>query len=184
MSAGLFQKLSEVVKDISRHSRSLLNDVTSNTVEHYTSIIAKYIGGKQINFAQRGSYQGRRSAAVVQHNTGRIHYYLHKSMFKSSPGVTTKSVEMKRRRVEKQRGNKKVRKALFQTKQDADYGPSAQRPDLDEAVMTQETAEFLENLKKSPGKIRKIERETIGQSESGEWLEMRSSHRFEFWKNM
>lgn len=175
VEAGLYQQVSEVVKDISRHSRSLITDVTSNTVEHYNSLVAKYVGGKRINLALRGSYEGRCSAAVVQHNTGNVHYYLHKNLYKCSPGYFTKSTGVKRKRkVQLQRGKKKCKKTLFNTTtQDQDYGPAAQRPDIEEDVMRKEMTEFLNNLKKTPEEIRNIERATIYQSDCGEWLETR-----------
>lgn len=94
ISADLYPAMMEIFRDLSRHSRSLITNVTSNSVEHYNSIIAKYIGGKRINYALRGSYQGRCTAAVLQYNTGNAHYVLHKKMYESSPGVFSKSTGM------------------------------------------------------------------------------------------
>src|SRR5204863_436671 len=85
VAVGLYSSVTDVFKDVSRHSRSLLTDVTSNYVEHFNSIVAKFIGGKRINFATRGSYQSRCSAAVVQHNSGLAHYKLHKHLYDASP---------------------------------------------------------------------------------------------------
>jgi len=51
---------------------------------------------------------------------------------------------------------------------DRDYGPSAQRPDIDEETMTKESEEFLKKLEKSEIEIEKIERETVHQSDSYE----------------
>lgn len=46
---------------------------------------------------------------------------------------------------------------------DKDYGPTAQRPDLDEELMGNESKEFLLSLTKTPAQIKDIERETVKQ---------------------
>lgn len=49
-------------------------------------------------FPKRGSYQGRCSAAVVQHISGLVHYKLRKQMYKSSPSDNfAKSYKVKRK---------------------------------------------------------------------------------------
>lgn len=178
VSSGLYPAIMDVFRDISRHSRSLLADVTSNYVEHFNSIVAKYIGGKRINFAKSGSYKGRCSAAVLQHNTGSLHYKLHKTMYKSSPGTFVKSMEARRKRMTDRRRKKtRCRKSLFlrtsRKNEEIDYGLQAQRPDLDENTMELETQEFLRSLKKSEEERERIQRETVLQSDSSEWLELR-----------
>ncbi|KAK4883412.1 hypothetical protein RN001_006731 [Aquatica leii] len=65
----LFFRLEQHLKMVWLNARSLLEDVDSNVVEHFNSIVAKHVGGKQINFSLRGSYQGRCAAAVVRFNT-------------------------------------------------------------------------------------------------------------------
>lgn len=72
ISADLYPAVTEVVKDLSRHSRSLITDVTSNSVEHYNSIIAKYIGGKRINYALRGSYQAPLTTFCTRRCTNQV----------------------------------------------------------------------------------------------------------------
>lgn len=76
--------------------------------------------------------------------------------------------------METQRG-KKSRKTLFSFTRtnDEDYGPAAQRPDLEEDTMAQETAEFLAKQKITEEYRNQIERETVDQRESGVWLETR-----------
>lgn len=39
---------------VAYHSESLVYHVNNNAVELYNSIVAKYIGGKRINFSFRG----------------------------------------------------------------------------------------------------------------------------------
>lgn len=62
---------------LAKHSKSLIEDMDSNVVESFNSVIAKLIGGKRINFALRRSYTGRCALATVTKNTKRpmyIHY--------------------------------------------------------------------------------------------------------------
>lgn len=47
------------IRNLARHSGSLLQDVDSNKVESYNAIIAIIIGGKRIKFAMNRSYSGR-----------------------------------------------------------------------------------------------------------------------------
>lgn len=97
-STQLFHRLNTIISSISNHSRSLLEDVDSNVVEQFNSIIAKFVGGKRINFSQRRSYTGRCMAALVAFNSKRPHYELHKTMYKKSPGKIVKRLEMKKQR--------------------------------------------------------------------------------------
>jgi putative phage-type endonuclease len=178
ISVGLYPAVEDIFRHLSRHSRSLLIDVTSNYVEHFNSIVAKFVGGKRINFAQGGSYQGRCAAAVVQHNSGRAHYNFHKIVYNSSPGTFSKSNEMKRKqKVDQQRKIKGCRKSLFVTNsnEEIDYGLSAQRPDIDDETMRRECEEYLVKLKKTDEECQRIERETQLQADSSEWLELRRS---------
>lgn len=51
-----YEALNKILKNLARHSSSLLLDVDSNIVESFNSIIAKLIGGKRINYALKNSY--------------------------------------------------------------------------------------------------------------------------------
>lgn len=51
-----------------------MQDVDSNIVESYNSIIAKVIGGKRVNYALKRSYVGRCYAATVAKNSRRPIY--------------------------------------------------------------------------------------------------------------
>lgn len=47
------------------HAESILYKVNYNAAESYNSILAKFIGGKRVNFSMRGSYSLRCNAAVT-----------------------------------------------------------------------------------------------------------------------
>lgn len=48
---------------------SLLVNETNNPAEEFNNIVAKYLGGKRINYSLARSYTGRVAIAVVQYNT-------------------------------------------------------------------------------------------------------------------
>ncbi|KAB0802597.1 hypothetical protein PPYR_04783 [Photinus pyralis] len=56
---NLDEKLMDAVRYLAGHSRSLLENVTTNVVEQFNSIIAQKLGGKRVNYTQRRCYQGR-----------------------------------------------------------------------------------------------------------------------------
>lgn len=52
------------------NAKSLLKNYTNNAAEEFNSVVAKYIGGKRINYSLGRSYSARVAAAVVQYNSG------------------------------------------------------------------------------------------------------------------
>ncbi|KMQ86063.1 hypothetical protein RF55_15069, partial [Lasius niger] len=51
---------------------ALLLKFTNDSAESFNSIICREIGGKRINFGNRGSYNARIAGAVVQYNTQQV----------------------------------------------------------------------------------------------------------------
>jgi hypothetical protein len=185
---GLYEKLMDVVTQLTPHVESLLFDVDSNSVEQYNSIISKLIGGKRINFAQTNSYQARCAGAVVSYN---LHAPLSRlsQVMEKTPNAVAKNVESKRRRrnllraerirAEKERqqasGEPPARKAKRATPAtaDQDYGPTAQRPDMDPEVYTAQMEQHLKRLEEWRQEREAIERATLQQAESERWMLMR-----------
>ncbi|CAH1113884.1 unnamed protein product [Psylliodes chrysocephalus] len=64
-----FTRLLQIIHALSDHSRSLLHDVDSNIVEQFHATVAKFVGGKRINYSRERSYQSRCFAAVVSYNS-------------------------------------------------------------------------------------------------------------------
>lgn len=63
----------EIMKNLNRltqNSESLIEDVDSNISEQFNSKVAKFVGGKRINYSTGPSYRDRCLLAVLQHNTG------------------------------------------------------------------------------------------------------------------
>ena len=67
-NSTLIFRINAIVSNVAAKSRSLIEDVDTNTVECFNSVIAKFIGGKRINFSFKGGYQERCSADVLSFN--------------------------------------------------------------------------------------------------------------------
>lgn len=89
-------RINAIVSSVATKSRSLIEDVDTNAVECFNNVIAKFIGGKRINFALKGSYQGRCSAAVVSFNTKNTIYEIQKAYLNKNPKGRVKIIEEKR----------------------------------------------------------------------------------------
>lgn len=68
---------------LSGYSESLSLNYTNNPAESYNPIICKEIGGKQINFDKRDSYNARVAGAIVRYNTQQVLTKLHQNMCKT-----------------------------------------------------------------------------------------------------
>ncbi|KAL4103755.1 hypothetical protein QTP88_019096 [Uroleucon formosanum] len=79
--------------------------INNNSVETYNSVVAKYVGGKRVNFSLRGSYNARCNTAVSAYNYGPNYLrQFYKKSTNFSPGIYTKKFiakENKRRYTEK-----------------------------------------------------------------------------------
>lgn len=52
---GVWNALMAAINLVAYHANSLIHNVNNNCVEGYTSVVAKYVGGKRINFSLRGN---------------------------------------------------------------------------------------------------------------------------------
>ena len=173
-NSGLFCKIMEVMHRLADNAKSLLFDMSSNAVESFNSIIAKFVGGKRINYCLRRSYQARCNAAVVSHNAKMPFYALHKNLLGNSPGIYSKLSEKRRtvRRLAKRENNYK-RKRLFCENNDGSYGKYAERPDMDLETFNTKKDAFLSELKKNAKEIDNIMAKTISQRSCMLWKEER-----------
>ncbi|GFQ95208.1 yqaJ domain-containing protein [Trichonephila clavata] len=142
LESGLMYKVMHVVSNLADNSKSLLFSANNNCVEQFNSIVAKFIGGKRINFCLRGSYLARCSGAVISHNARSFMSSVHKNTYNISPGNFVKSIERKREndilRRKRKTSRRRCRKSLFlDKKSNKNYGVSAQKPDLSESTFSQ-----------------------------------------------
>lgn len=112
-------------------------DASNNTAESFNSVVAKFIGGKRINFCLRNSYQIRCNAAALSYNTRIPNSKLHRTMYDCSPGRFNEKFHTRRiavREAREKHRKKGQRKRLFVSAAQGSsksYGVFAQKPDLD-----------------------------------------------------
>ncbi|XP_077277491.1 uncharacterized protein LOC143905775 [Temnothorax americanus] len=174
---GLYEKLQNVLKQISWNARSLLLDKDSNRVETFNSVISKCIGGKRINYGLKGSYEARCNAAVVSFNTDEPLRFLSNAVG-TKPGQTALNLEERKKEVRSKKlyeHNKKHNNRPFTHSlkramtADNDYGPHADRPDADPIEMELRITQHMSMLKQWQMKRADIEEETREQTSSGIW---------------
>lgn len=169
-------RVKAIIATAANKARSLIEDVDTNAVERFNSIIAKFVGGKRINFASRRGYQGRCAAAVVSYNNETAISSVQKSILGRSPRGKVKEVE-RRRSLKRKRNQahptKKIRKINEKTSLQHDYGPKSLAPDMTSEQMEIAKVLFLDNLKDLTADRASIERNTILQRDSSEWMEIR-----------
>lgn len=174
-TSTLWSKICQFMSNLASHATSLIHDVDSNTVERYNSIVAKFVGGKRINFSKKGSYQMRCHAAVVSFNTHNSISTLYKSVSGRSPRGSVKKFEEKRLKA-LQASKKVLRKRnrmLFSKGEDINYGEQCEKPDMQPDIYEKEKTTFLQNLSKTKAERERIERATVLQSSCSEWMELR-----------
>ncbi|KAL4112571.1 hypothetical protein QTP88_016326 [Uroleucon formosanum] len=183
---GIWNDIMAAVNLVAYHSDSLIYHVNNNVVESYNSIVAKYVGGKRINFSFKGSYSTRCHTAVSSYNFGPQYLrHFHKKMTNRSPGIFTKDFISKHIKSQRQ---KQLRKSLqlkprIQRKliagPDEDYGAVNEDLGCKPLLIAREEMEeqkllFLSRLRLSQDDIIQLERRTIEQSQCEEWKKERS----------
>lgn len=135
-TSSLWQRIDFILQGVAAHSRSLIYDVDSNRVENFHSVVAKYVGGKRINFSKKNSYQLRVHAAAVSFNAKKSISRLYKSLNGGkSPTGKLKSFEEKRiKKNVYNKINKRPKRRLFKVSEqtDKEYGEQCIKPDMDE----------------------------------------------------
>lgn len=157
---------------LARHAGSLIYDVDSNIVESYNNVIAKFIGGKRINYTRRRSYQGRCAAAVISFNTKKLISTSRKTLCDTDEAdahyvrkYETKTLLQASRR--KSKPKKFIKKN--KNKSDENYGENCQKPDMSKEEYDVQANILLSELQKTSEEINEIERATCSQRSSNLW---------------
>lgn len=121
ISSGLFQATENLSRKLSYLFIMLIHNATSNLVESFNAQIAKYVGGKRINYSLRRSYAGRCAAAVVSFNTGTLHTKTHEAIYGTAPNNLIANLEKNRCKVNK-KSSKRSKKHTTSVLKDTHYG--------------------------------------------------------------
>lgn len=172
---GVFQKLTDLAYRLSQQAYSFAYNETNNLVESFNARVAKYVGGKRVNYSLKGSYGGRCAAAVISFNTdGTLQSFVHKFIFGTEANAKIIQLENKRKENNYRKRDIKKKKTLkhFPTK-NAHYGIHCQKPDMDTITFDERKNKFLKDLALSKEDRHILERSTVLQSASSKWLETR-----------
>lgn len=154
-ACNTFEKMSAAVRQLMYSAKDLILGESNNVAEQYNSIVAKFVGGKRVNFSLSNSYTYKANASVVQFNTGTPVTALYQTIFKKNPPALVRKIELKRLRKtntakerRKTRKENKIVSVPFSRKKQTGpgYGPNCQRPDLSPEDFEIEKEIFLEKL--------------------------------------
>lgn len=177
--SGIWTDIQQHLSYLANNSESLILNLNNNYAEQFNSIIAKFVGGKRVNFTSRGSYQARCFGAVISFNTDAgTHQLLQKKITGCSPGKYLKSFTKTNQRDQK---NSRKRKLVFAKNKnekneskrscgpDRHYGLMELEDDLPPSIFENKKVTFLSDLYKDPAAIAELERKTLGQSGNNVW---------------
>lgn len=176
---GLLKDIEKCGIRLKYHAKSLLQYLNNNFCEQYNNVVAKFVGGKRINYTSRGSYELRCNAAAIAYNTrGTFHNYFHKKITGRSPGIFTKKFvtskvaqKIKPCSIKKRRkGNENQNLNRVHYEPDEHYGPTAEKfVDINSQEYTSLKNKFLEELNVSEEKAKQIFENTVAQRSCDEW---------------
>ncbi|KAK4885390.1 hypothetical protein RN001_001661 [Aquatica leii] len=167
---GLLEAITTIVQRLASHASSLLYDTDTNSAETFNSIVAKFVGGKRINFSLKGSYKLRCEMAAISYNSGgKLLSLLHEDLCGRPPGhYMAKFLNTKIRR-DKHTTTKRCSRTRRFAVADCDYGmpDDSITSDLCQEEYEMKATEFLNDLQNVDKK--KIETGTLTQSKSDVW---------------
>ncbi|CAH1112090.1 unnamed protein product [Psylliodes chrysocephalus] len=67
-SSGLMEDIASAGNRLLQNTQSLILNMNNNAAETYNSVVAKFVGGKKINFAIKGDYGVRCKEAAISYN--------------------------------------------------------------------------------------------------------------------
>lgn len=169
--SGIFEKITSIIQSVSSKANSLIHDVDSNIVEQFHNLVAKYVGGKRVNFSLTNSYETRTYAAIIQHNTGAVNSEVHKHIFKKeAPDIVKKIEEFKIKNNLKKKNSSKKRTKIPLGTRDKNYGTeTSTKEDMTEDEYARAKLVFLDELNEQQKKRVDIYKHTLDQANSPLW---------------
>ncbi|CAB3223521.1 unnamed protein product [Arctia plantaginis] len=170
----LYNAITKLVSRLVNNSKSLIYSVNSNIAEVFNSIVAKFVGGKRINYSSRQSYSARCATSVVAFNTKQPITYLYEKVIHKKPNTLIRRLEFKRKKMRpKSKPSRKITLQKPKNNIDKDYGYFCQKPDLNKIDFEFAKNEHLNKLKLTEVERNDLERRTVLQSDSMEWVQER-----------
>lgn len=174
---GIHQKIEFCLKDLKRHSDSLILNVTSNLAESVNANICKTVAGKRPFFCAGGSNNGRVAMAVSQFNTHQCSTKLHEFCGETAPSIIEKMEEAREAKVAYNRLyralNGRSEKHRAPAKNDPFYGKKAQKADLSDKDYEDEYETLFKLFNNNRDNRKQIEEDTRKQAKSELWILLR-----------
>lgn len=160
---------------------SFIECETSNIVECFMSVVAKYVEGKRKNLAGMGNHKLRIYSAVLAFNTTPFFpataFKILKKGQMNSLWIRREQLAQKRRHQTKnvQFASKRIKLAtkFLNSKGDKDYGDAPTTPDIDNDELQKAVSELKRSLQVDETKSKLIEQETRDKSSSELWYQHR-----------
>ncbi|KAK5645076.1 hypothetical protein RI129_006376 [Pyrocoelia pectoralis] len=147
---------------------SLMYDVDTNSAETFNSVVAKFVGGKRVNFSLKNSYETRCKAAAISYNSkGEFLIRIHQAVYGTDLDYYMELYNHHKKKVLGRIAKRKTRKVFAST--DDEYGPEAGIiSDMGPDLYHNASQEFLREL----GSIDRNELmvNTVLQSNSDLWI--------------
>lgn len=173
-------KIRALIGNMESKCDSLVFNQTTNVAERYMGCVAKFTGGKRINFTTGGSFRQRCFGAGLAHTTGPSwHLSPWKRLKNRSPGEVfrKKIISREKRRMKRKMlfsGKKSMKRKRKDGTYDKEYGPLAVKADIEEEEMKEKSETFFQNLKDDiQYGNEEWERKTVGQHKNELWFEKR-----------
>lgn len=83
---------------VARNASSLIHDVDNNVAEHINSVVAKLVGGKQVDYFKKRSYMGGRFEPALAFNSHGKYTKTHVKLHEARLSATRKQKLLKQLR--------------------------------------------------------------------------------------
>lgn len=186
-SGKIMSEIIAIVDKVTRKADRLVFNTTTNIAENFMSLVAKFNGGKRVNFTRTGSYQRRVLGATQVHSRGQSwHLSPWKKLAGKSPGKFFKKNVLRRIAMSTLKSKHKkqntfrcrISRDKISVNHDFDYGPDAAGLDMTEEDFKMNFSKKLEELRidaSTTEAIANLEKNTIGQHDNVHWHEARKN---------
>ncbi|XP_074028816.1 uncharacterized protein [Leptinotarsa decemlineata] len=178
-----FLEIKKILEPLVSKANQLSYNHTTNQAERYMSLVAKFSGGKRVNYTKNVSFSARAHGAALSHLAGPSwHTKIWKTATKKNPESIMQRVFLKRQKkllAQRENCSKRKRPKKGISGPDIHYGPEAAQPDIPEEELKLKKEQFLVKLKEkisTEDKRKRIEEQTRGQHEKRMWHELRLNY--------
>ena len=149
------EAVNDKLQKVIRKTPSLLIEATTNIGETFMRIVVKFLGHKQVCRSKRNSHRVRVTAEALANSLGnKWHSHTYKSVFGRSP-------------------SKRISVRGELPKNDSEYGPNCETPDLLHTEFEAAKQLYLRKMKPSIDQLNKLPVIMAGQADNPKWISKR-----------